>query len=198
MRRVLEFTGQTPNDWQTGFFPCAKCKYCTYAFYTHSVREGPNSYPILHRSCCSDKDLIYLIVCRNCSVRYVGETSRPLRVRISEHVNNILSFRSTSVSDHFISRCSLNDFSFTALERCRNTTRRRNKEARWMRRLNTLAPHGLNGTDNTKKSVHLVLPYSACSERILRLCQARTRDVTTTGSFTSARNLRSLFKPSLS
>ena len=192
-RRVLEYTGQTPLLWETGFYPCSTCNLCTYGFFCHSVRDGPNSFPIVHRISCSDTSIIYLIVCKRCSIRYVGETSRSLRSRISEHVYNILRSIPTSVSQHFNSSCSLADFSFTALERSTNTTRRRKKETRWMRRLNTLAPRGLNQQCASRKAVHFVLPYSACSNRVVRVCQSIASDVTTVGSFTSSRNLRSLF-----
>lgn len=193
VKRVLEFTGQTPSNWQTGFLPCSSCTYCRYGFFALSVREGPNSFPIVHCLRCSDRHIIYLIVCKRCSMRYVGETSRPLRSRISEHVNNVLNRNPTSVSEHFSSDCSLADFSFTALERCVNTTRRRKKETRWMRRLNTLAPNGLNLLTTSKAAVHLVLPYSDCSNSVVRVCQTVASDVTTVGAFTSGRNLRTQF-----
>ena len=60
-----------------------------------------------------------------------------------------------------------------------------------MQRLNTLAPNGLNQLENTRRAVHLVLPYSACSNRVVRVCQSIAHDVTTVGAFTSSRNLRS-------
>ena len=166
---------------------------CKYSFYVHSVREGPSLFPIVHRISCNDSHIIYLIVCKRCSCRYVGETSRPLRVRISEHVNNIVKHHPTPVSQHFNSTCSLDDFSFTALERAVNTTKRKEKETRWIRRLKTLAPNGLNTIESTRRALHLVLPFSDCSNRVVRVCQSVIRDVTTVGSFRANKNLRSLF-----
>ena len=194
-KAALSFTGQSPTDWRTGFFPCSTCNYCKYGFYTDSVREGSSFYCILHRLSCSDINVIYMIECKSCHVRYVGETSRKLRTRISEHVNRILNRSPNSVAQHFTSLCSLSDFSFTVLERCKNSTRRKFKEERWMRRLNSLAPHGLNTLGLNKKTLHLVVPFSACSDRVIRVCQRVASDVTTVGSRTSARNLRSLLTP---
>ena len=195
-KAVLSFTGQTPHDWRTGFFPCSVCKYCKYGFFTDSVFEGNNAYPIVHRLSCSDASVIYLIVCKRCNARYVGETGRRLRTRVSEHVHRILNNERTSVAEHFNSApCSLSDFSFTILERATNATRRKKKEERWMRRLNTLAPNGLNILGLNKKALHLVVPYSTCADKVVRVCQRLATDVTTVGAFTSARNLRSLFTP---
>ena len=192
-RRVLEYTGQTPRDWGVGFLPCARCNCCKYGFYTSSVHEGPNLFPILHRILCHDRNIIYLICCKRCNARYVGETSRPLRIRITEHLCNIRNCNSTPVSDHFTSLCSMEDFSFTALDRAANTRKRLHKETAWIRRLNTLTPHGLNRLEQTRQALHLVLPFSRCSDRVLRTCQSVLRDVTTVGSFTTGRNLRAVF-----
>jgi hypothetical protein len=194
-KTVFSFTGQSPSDWRTGFFPCSSCKYCTYGFFTDFVNEGANRFPILHRLSCSDNNVIYLIECKRCHSRYVGETSRKLRTRISEHVHHILHADPTSVAEHFTRTCSLSDFSFTVLERTVNSTRRKKKEERWMRRLNTLKPHGLNTLGLNKKALHLVVPFSACSDRVVRVCQRLATDVTAVGAFTSARNLRSLLRP---
>ena len=63
-----------------------------------------------------------------------------------------------------------------------------------MKRLNTLAPNGLNLLENTRSTLHLVLPFSGCSNRVVRTVQSIARDVTTIGSFTAARNLRGVFR----
>jgi hypothetical protein len=194
-KSVLSFTGQSPSVWNTGFYPCSTCKYCKYGFFTDSVCEGPNLFPILHRLSCSDCNVIYLIECQRCHSRYVGETGRKLRTRIAEHVLHILHGDRTSVADHFTSSCSLQDFAFTVLERAPNSTRRKKKEERWMRRLNSLKPHGLNTLGLNRKTLHLVVPFSACGGRVVRVCQRLAGDVTTVGAFTSARNLRTLLTP---
>ena len=136
-----------------------------------------------------------MIECKRCHIRYVGETGRKLRTRISEHVLHILHDDPTSVAQHFTRSCSLPDFSFTALERAPNATKRKKKEERWMRRLNSVAPHGLNTLGLNKKTLHLVVPFSACGRRVSRVCQAMARDVTTVAAFTSAKNLRTILKP---
>ncbi|MEL7309124.1 MAG: GIY-YIG nuclease family protein, partial [Pseudomonadota bacterium] len=189
-KAVFSFTGQTPSQWGTGFFPCLSCKYCKYGFFTEHINDRLNAYPILHRMSCKDTCLIYLIECKRCHIRYVGESGRKLRTRISEHVHRILHRDPTSVAQHFSQTCSLADFSFTALERTANHTRRKKKEERWMRRLNSVAPDGLNVLGLNKKNIHLVMPFSQSSGRVARVCQDLASDVTPIASFTTAKNLR--------
>jgi len=39
----------------------------------------------------SNKDVVYKLCCKNCDASYVGQTSRQLKTRISEHRNTITS-----------------------------------------------------------------------------------------------------------
>ena len=68
------------------------------------------------------------------------------------------------------------------------------KENRWIRRLGTLAPSGLNRESNHESVLRLVIPQSDCGDKAIRLCQQRLRDVTVTASFTTHRNLRSILR----
>jgi len=36
----------------------------------------------------SNKDVVYKLCCKNCDASYVGQTSRQLKTRISEHRNH--------------------------------------------------------------------------------------------------------------
>lgn len=163
VKNVLSFTQQTPLNWEAGFSPCGTCKFCILSFYSQRISNKVTSFPILHCLNCESKCVIYLIECKNCRVRYVGETSRALHLRIADHVQNIKAMRNTAVSEHFNSTCTLGDFSFTALEHCSNTTKRRKKESVWIKRLGTLNPGGLNTISSAPEPLRLVLPHSDCS-----------------------------------
>ena len=194
VKSVLNFTHQGPDTWETGFLPC-DCLTCSFGFSTRCVNSPVtrDSYPIVHRITCKDVDIIYLIVCKKCDCKYVGETSRPLYRRISEHLCNIRSGYPTSVSKHFTSTCDLNDFSFTALEHCPSLCKRRRKEVNWINRLNTTSPAGMNETTEFDEGhINLVLPYSECSQRVGRLCSSLVRDLKVRSSFTTSANLRQL------
>lgn len=194
-KNVLSFTCQTPFSWQTGFYACKSltCLTCPFSFFASSVTDSltGTSFPVIHRLTCSTVGLIYLIRCKNCGKQYVGETARSLNDRISEHLYNIRSQQRTTVSEHFNSSCTLRDFSYTGLEHYANRRKRRAKETVWMKRLSTLSPHGLNVTTAADQPLHLVLPYSRCSQRVVNLCQSMCSDVKIRGSFRANQNLRS-------
>ncbi len=172
--QVFLRTGQSTTAWATGFFPCHSiCKVCPFATASQSIKDAfsNNAYKLNHRMCCSDANLIDRITCKNCNRRYVGESSRPLRRRIAEQLNNIKAKRTSSVTLHFLS-CGLNNFSFTALERSPRQSQRRTKEANWIRRLHSAAPHGMNSLEDTSHDLDIiVLPHSYCADAVHALCR---------------------------
>ena len=198
VRRVFRLTLQTPTNWTTGFQPCpVPCGVCKFAKPTRRVVSPYNkaSFFIMHRFTCHSVNIIYLIACTNCHMMYVGQTARPLRTRIFEHIRNILTKHSTSVSHHFNSQCTFEHFSFTALEHCPNLSKRLQKENKWIERLHTLQPAGLNEARNVpKRSLRLILPFSFCSQRIFSLCRNTIRDVSLSAGHTNSRNLRSILR----
>lgn len=198
VRRVFALTNQTPDDWRVGFYPC-DCKVCSFGFYAKNIVNTFNndSFVILHKLTCTSFNVVYLIVCKRCGFRYVGQTARPLHLRISQHLSDIHCSAFTSVANHFIATCTVQDFAFTALEHCPNKVKRLQKENVWIKRLRTLKPLGLNQELNSTNTLHLVVPYSSCSQRIARLCQRTLPpDVRTGVSYTRHRNLRSILTAS--
>ena len=197
VRKVLSLTLQTPTDWETGFTPCNdNCTVCGHGFHATSLVDNVNrnSYAIVHRLTCDTFNVIYLIACTNCRIRYVGQTSQHLRLRMAQHLSDIRRASPTAIATHFTTVCSITDFSFTALEHCPDPRKRLLKENRWIRRLGTLAPSGLNRESNHESVLRLVIPQSDCGDKAIRLCQQRLRDVTVTASFTTHRNLRSILR----
>ena len=172
VRKVLGLTWQSLTAWETGFFPC-DCDTCLFGIGTKSVVSSVNNnkFLIVHRLTCKSENVIYLILCKRCKVQYVGQTSRPVSRRIAKHLRNIKTFYCTSVSKHFTESCMLSDFSFVVLEHCPDEKKRLKKENRWIKRQNTLHPNGLNQELNKLSDVHLIVPYSHCSNRVIRYCQ---------------------------
>ena len=191
-RLAFARTGQSPDAWETGFFPCqAWCSVCDYSTTTRSIFNNTtrNAYYITHRLACRDTNIVYCISCSSCDQRYVGQTSRPLRRRIAEHLNDIKRQRETPVSAHF-NTCGPGCFQFTGLERVPDERQRLLKEASWIERLHTTAPHGINIADtNPPDSTFIVLPHSQCANRALTLARTMTLNRVTCGKRRSA-NLR--------
>ena len=50
---------------------------------------------------CRSDNLVYAITCHSCNFVYVGEVSRSLAVRFSEHLADIRHNRSKPVAQHF-------------------------------------------------------------------------------------------------
>ena len=103
------------------------------------------------------QNLVYLIECRECGKQYVGQTTRPLRERILEHMRDIFHQRHTSLAIHInahggvyddiyasvyvsvleiVQQFPENDYDLAWDLRCR--------EFLWISKLDTLQPNGLN------------------------------------------------------
>ena len=113
-------------------------------------------------STLSRLNLIYLITCNNCGIQYVGQTKNRLLTRFQGHFNDIAHDRDTTVARH--NRCNQTQkktkpntrtkFEITILsfipsppESVESKIHRDKEEKRWMRRLTTIMPAGLNLID---------------------------------------------------
>lgn len=93
------------------------------------------------------KNCVYLITCKQCDMKYVGETSLTLQVRFSCHKYNITKQKNTDrhVVQHFVSH-GWNAVQASVLE-CNphwSTAQRRRTERNWISKLHTIHPQGLN------------------------------------------------------
>ena len=46
----------------------------------------------MNNATCNSKNIIYIIICNRCSLFYVGESSKSLKVRAAQHINHITNF----------------------------------------------------------------------------------------------------------
>lgn len=99
-------------------------------------------------SCCTSKNLIYLLTCNNCKIQYVGETKNMLKNRMSQHKSTIKNQKhDTILARHFKNpRTNCRDFSIDILDNIEseNTKIRREKELFWIKMMRTAYPMGLN------------------------------------------------------
>lgn len=94
----------------------------------------------------SSRNCIYLITCKKCGKRYVGETSTSIYTRINAHRYNIRTQKKVKghVTSHFVKHGVQNRV--TGLEHGASWTKRDRlkREWAWIRRLGTQFPRGLN------------------------------------------------------
>ena len=98
---------------------------------------------------CKSSDVIYLITCRRCGLQYVGETGRPLHMRVNGHRYDIVHQRpeESLVAEHFNSGAHAeSEMTVMVIElaRSRDSCLRKIRESRWMRTLRTSSPSGMN------------------------------------------------------
>lgn len=142
----------------SGFHYCYRCMGCrTTQNKTKrscfSKKESDKTHKIEDFITCSTDHVVYCVECP-CGKLYVGRTTRPLQVRIREHIYNIKKkLVSHNLSSHFLT-ChdsdpkGLNFWGIAKLEthwRGSNNLRELSKmESYWIYKLETLEPHGLN------------------------------------------------------
>lgn len=142
-------TSTLPN----GHFHCSKCKFCPLMVESKKISLPDTNFEQDCRtfSNCNTKFLVYLLECA-CTLRYIGSTQRPLRVRIQEHVSRIKNqTREAPIVQHFLDKQHVfNDLKVSVLEvvEAKQTIDHQKlllqREVYWIYRLNTLYPNGLN------------------------------------------------------
>ena len=122
--------------------PCQdlRCKTCIYIqnHYPPS-HDGPTTFT------CRTHNCIYLATCAQCSQNYVGQTSRTLAQRITDHRSNIRRKIGTTLATH-INQHKKHTFTVRILEVVDDPQTRLTRELFWQNTLKTDYPSGINGT----------------------------------------------------
>ena len=126
-----------------------RCRACNYLIEAKMVRDKDNShtFQIIGDISCNTQDLTYVICCQRCKMQYVGETGRTLRERITDHLSNIRTKKSTPVGLHFnLPDHNIRDFRVMGLEHVNRAdlNYRRLRECTWQLLLQTSHPYGFN------------------------------------------------------
>ena len=108
---------------------------------------------------CQSSNLIYLITCKHCGIHYVGQTKNRLLTRFQGHYHDIKTKNDTTVSRHFNKcpngkpslfdgiRISILSFMHHPSDTTSSQRERDTEEKRWMQRLSSIVPKGLNLMD---------------------------------------------------
>jgi hypothetical protein len=133
-------------------------------------------------------------MCIKCNKYYVGETRNELKVRITQHVSNIRCKAKTPVSEHFNSENhDLKDLKFFALVHnpIWEDDKRRETESKWIIKLKSLQPHGLNIEANSHLPAFITLPFKGRNSLPSSLLPLLNKNITPT--YTTGTPLRVTF-----
>ena len=124
--------------------PCGKCNVCRYTQISKTIDLGlPYLWEQRSFTNCNSKQVIYMITCP-CSLRYIGMTNRPAKIRIQEHRSSIRCKRiTTKLITHYSEyRHTADDIKWTIIEQVMTSPMKIEqklfeKEQRWVYRLST-------------------------------------------------------------
>ena len=134
----------------TGSVSAYKKRRCTHCkTINESDNSSSTSETFLHKQDfnCTSENVIYLITCKKCNAQYVGQTHQKVSKRMNSHRFDMMHYPEsiTNVSVHFNENGhSVDNFSFTPIDKVENEWARLLKETYWMHRLKTLSPNGMN------------------------------------------------------
>ena len=141
-----------------GFLPCKRCLAFLRTKRPNEKRKfvstsTGDAHKIKEFICCNTEGAVYALEC-SCGLQYIGRTKRLLRIRIKEHVKNILKgFDNHGVSRHFATHHNKDPshLKFWGIEPYVRHWRGSHKvrtlsqlESRWIFILDTFAPRSLN------------------------------------------------------
>lgn len=161
---------------------CAK-RRCECCLYIKTASEFGSKFcvsefTITGRITCNSKNILYLIECKKCEEQYVGETSKTLRARLTDHISDINRYCNTSVAEHFnqISHDGINDLYITPIvqmpdlgSKMKNSLARRKYESFFIKKLRTMSPDGMNEKLEEFGTLSFPIVYSNTGAKVTRL-----------------------------
>ena len=127
---------------------CGSCKLCPSISTELKITNTRKNITVTPTSggTCRTRYVIYAARCKKCDLIYIGHTSEELRERFSKHRWDIRKRPSnTELSEHFGKDHTENDLEVTILQSgLWNDQEREFYEDKWICRLQTLSPTGIN------------------------------------------------------
>jgi peptide-methionine (R)-S-oxide reductase len=162
-----------------------KCNTCLMQNYDVGIKDNKGCHYNYLPFECTAKFVIYIIQCKLCNQNYVGQTTSPIKSRISAHLSNIRKFKNTSIAKHFNSpgHIVLRDFKIGIID-CISPSRLalNIREATWISQLNTIAS-GINEKDEARLSLEYqtlaISHHFKHSRTCLPKITSRVREVST-------------------
>jgi hypothetical protein len=138
-------------------FPCQICNLFKQKNGTFTASTTQKTYVFSASQNCQAKNVVYCITCKNCKKQYIGETKRPFRKRILEHLRDIRNYDpkrdlNLPVARHFNSQghhstdvqCHIIEIIKKDPDNTETTVYRKNREQLWIHKFRTISPEGIN------------------------------------------------------
>ena len=137
------------------------CRYCPRLNHSGEIisKTTGQKHSTMVNINCQTSNVIYLITCISCGIQYVGQTKNRLISRFQGHYYDIKNHNDTTVSRHF-NKCpsslpnGFEGLQISILSFIKNPSSSRagqlerdREEKRWIHRLATSVPQGLNLMD---------------------------------------------------
>ena len=141
--KVAPAPTERPIRDNSGIKKCGKqCTACPYIQEGKFVKvNGQTQWKINKRVNCDTKNLVYMIECKKCKDRYIGETRRTLRDRLSDHRGYIVNEKTDYVTGHHFNQPghSLSDLEITIIEKQKteDDNYRKEREQYFINKFNT-------------------------------------------------------------
>ena len=125
-----------------GMRKCGRqCHACPYIKEEKQLKCGETIWKLSKELNCKDKNVIYMIECSKCYSKYIGETERELKDRISDHKTYIRSEKlNQPVGEHFnLPGHSIDNLTVIILEKVKvnNELYRKEREKYLIRKFDT-------------------------------------------------------------
>lgn len=125
------------------------CKCCQNINPTNAIYVPHIGYTVQvdRDMSCNNRNIIYIIICDKCKKAYVGETKNKLKERLNKHRSDIKLRVNSAISIHFNGAGhSIRHLRIFPLEQIEmdDSNFRKQREAVWIKKLNTKYPNGLN------------------------------------------------------
>ena len=177
---------EDPNGLSTscGDKVCECCLWMKPSSYIEGPIDISNNtsgyYSIYGLMNCKSSNVIYVLECEDCNIKYVGKTRSQLKVRLRQHLSDIKTFKNTSVADHFNYDCQSKNnianliiYAVQQIPTLENSNQIEKKllkaENQWIEMLNTLEPNGLNKNMNKdKEKINIPIQYSVTGRTVFQ------------------------------
>ena len=111
---------------------CKKnCSICPFVKETKEIKTEKFAWKLNKRITCQSYNIVYMKSCQNenCLQKYIGESERKLKDRISEHIGYIRTNNKTQATGHHFNLPghSLDDMKVIALEIVTHYTEKRER-----------------------------------------------------------------------